>query len=99
MRVHEIAYIRSSHRSRRAFAVTFDGSSVTTYLDGVLENNAAWSPRTPGPLGIDAVRIGINRSGNRPFAGLVDEVSIYDRSLTAAEIQDIFDAGSAGKTK
>ena len=29
--------------------------------------------------------------------GLLDEVSVYDRALTAAEIQAIFDAGSAGK--
>jgi uncharacterized repeat protein (TIGR01451 family) len=34
-----------------------------------------------------------------PFAGLIDEVEIYDRALSAAEIQAIFDAGSAGKCK
>jgi hypothetical protein len=31
------------------------------------------------------------------FAGLIDEVSIYNRALTASEIQAIFTAGSAGK--
>jgi len=33
------------------------------------------------------------------FEGLIDEVSIYDRALSASEIQDIFDAGKAGKCK
>ena len=34
-----------------------------------------------------------------PFTGLIDEVEIYDRALSAAEIQAIFNAGSAGKCK
>ena len=33
------------------------------------------------------------------FEGLIDEVSIYDRALSASEIQDIFDAGNAGMCK
>src|SRR5262249_35354943 len=34
-----------------------------------------------------------------PFNGLIDEVSIYSRALSASEIQAIFAAGSAGKCK
>jgi hypothetical protein len=33
------------------------------------------------------------------FAGLIDEVSIYKRALTEAEIKAIYDAGSAGKAR
>ena len=33
------------------------------------------------------------------FLGLIDEVSIYNRALTAAEIQSIFAAGTAGKCR
>ena len=33
------------------------------------------------------------------FNGLVDEVELFDRALTAAEIKAIYDAGSAGKSK
>lgn len=33
------------------------------------------------------------------YKGLIDEVEIYDRALSESEIQDIFDAGSAGKCK
>src|SRR5262249_43218238 len=35
----------------------------------------------------------------RPFNGLIDEVSILSRALSAAEVQGIFKAGSAGKCK
>jgi hypothetical protein len=37
--------------------------------------------------------------GARPFVGRLDEVSIYDKALTDAEIAAIADAGSAGKCK
>ncbi len=37
-------------------------------------------------------------SVNNPFVGRIDEVSIYDRALTAAEVQGIYSAGSAGKS-
>lgn len=33
------------------------------------------------------------------FQGLIDEVEIYNRGLSASEIQAIFDAGAAGKCK
>jgi Concanavalin A-like lectin/glucanases superfamily len=33
------------------------------------------------------------------FNGLIDEVEIFNRTLTASEIQAIYDAGSAGKCK
>lgn len=33
----------------------------------------------------------------RPFPGLIDEVLIYDRALSAAEIEALFDAGSGGQ--
>ena len=32
-------------------------------------------------------------------SGLVDEVELYNRALSAGEIQDIYDAGSVGKCK
>jgi hypothetical protein len=35
--------------------------------------------------------------GGRRHLGLLDEISIYDRALPAAEIQAIYNAGSAGK--
>jgi hypothetical protein len=34
---------------------------------------------------------------NFPFKGRIDELSVYNRALSAAEIQGIYNAGSAGK--
>lgn len=38
-------------------------------------------------------------TANDDFEGLIDEVEVFDRALTADEIGDIFAAGSAGKCK
>ena len=44
----------------------------------------------------DAVLIGSGYGYGRPFPGLVDELQMYNRALTAAEVQQIFTAGSDG---
>ena len=36
--------------------------------------------------------------GSRGFTGSIDELSIYNRALSAPEIQAIYSAGSAGKS-
>ena len=41
---------------------------------------------------VSGIRVGF-------FDGLIDEVEIFTRALSGAEIQAIFDAGSAGKCK
>jgi hypothetical protein len=81
-------------------AYTFDNDTQTQtiYLNGV--------PVALGPadlsLGYDShpVLIGTEFDYNSPvlpFTGEIDEVSIYDRALTAEEIESIYLSGSAGK--
>ena len=76
-------------------AATWDGSIWKLYLNGILEAESTGdvAPRQGG----DSFRIGSFR--NLPFPGLVDEVDFFSRALSADEIQDIFQAGSAGKCK
>jgi hypothetical protein len=77
-------------------AVSRLGSLYTIYVDGVVvssENNADGIPNASASLTMGQFE-GI---GYRD--GLLDEVSIYNRALTAAEIKAIYDAGSAGKLK
>jgi YVTN family beta-propeller protein len=72
--------------------------TVSLYVDGVLVATAA--DPTTGALAINTPdTIGrINVCGTTStFNGLIDEVSIYNRALTSAEIAAIFAAGSAGK--
>ena len=50
----------------------------------------------------EPLQIGRSQSsccGTRFGTGLIDEVEIFNRALTAAEIEAIYDAGSAGKIK
>jgi len=64
------------------------------YLNGVLENQAAWTQGIfPGtaPLLIGEALY------QSPFNGLIDEPSIYSRALSAAEIASIYAAGGSGK--
>ena len=70
---------------------TFDGTQFAFYLDGVLIGTGA------GQLGATnqaPLRIGV--SGDcfiAPFAGLLDEIAMYNRALTPAEVQALFLAG------
>jgi serine/threonine protein kinase len=74
-------------------AGTYDGNQSTLWVNGVAE---AWA--TPGfalDYGTDPVYIGT--SGTWPpymcmFAGIIDEPTIYNRALNAAEIKQIYTA-------
>jgi YVTN family beta-propeller protein len=75
-------------------AGTYDGTTRTfkLYINGQLASTGQGSlgPITSAPLIIGG-------SGTcAPFAGRLDEVQIYNRALTATEIQSIFDASSTG---
>jgi hypothetical protein len=74
---------------------TFDGSTIRIYLDGVEDGNTPYS----GPITTNDsnVFIGGNAEfpdeGYRSWDGLIDDVRIYNRPLTAAEVQDLFNEG------
>lgn len=85
-------------------AATWDRASgdMKIYLNGALVQQ---TNTTIIPIGVldpgsePAIGIG-NHSGTFhqfPFNGLVDELAIYNRALTANEIASIYTAGSAGK--
>ena len=79
-------------------AATYDGSDVKIYIDGALDISVpvAVTPATnTQPLRFAVARDGVGAS----FQGLIDEVEIFNRALSAAEVRAIFDAGSAGKVK
>ncbi len=74
-------------------AVTWDGQTKKFYRDGVLKGTVA---RT-GFAG-NAVKVGIGSrngdgSGGIWFNGTIDEVAIYNRTLSAAEIRDKYLGG------
>jgi hypothetical protein len=75
-------------------AVTKSGSVVMFYLDGVSYAVPAFEP---GFSFSGSAAIGARGDLSHSFLGSIDEISFYNRALTAAEIQAIYQAGSAGK--
>jgi plastocyanin len=75
-------------------AVTYDGTTVTLYLNGQVENSAARFLNTF--LDANGLTIGL-RPGSAVWNGQIDEVELFNRALSQAEIQAIYNAGSAGK--
>ena len=76
-------------------AGTFDGSTYQFYINGTLAGTHAGTLGSP-----NSASLLIGASGTcSGFVGLIDEVELFNRALTQAEIQSIVDAGSAGKCK
>jgi hypothetical protein len=66
-------------------AVTYNGTAMQVFVNGALVRttaNAGAIVTSTGPL-----RIGGNSVWGEYFAGTIDEVRVYNRALTAAEIQ------------
>jgi hypothetical protein len=69
---------------------TYDGSNIKIYVDGKLEGT---TPNVAGILtGSAPVRIGRDQVADY-FNGIIDEVRVYSRSLSATEIQAEYSGG------
>ena len=86
-------------------AVTYDGATEQVYLDGVLLNSVPFTQTGYAPNYHYQIGTGYTRNwpagngGYYYFQGLIDEVEFFGRALSIAEVQAIFNAGSAGKCK
>jgi hypothetical protein len=78
-------------------AVTNAGTSVTLYLDG--EAVASGNLRINTPSDTQLFIGSLPGDTSKRLDGLIDEVEIYNRALSATEIQAIFSAGSKRKCK
>ena len=65
-------------------AVTHDGTNARLYVNGTLVSTVATPGTKPSVNG--ALRIGGNGVWKEWFKGQIDDVRVYDRALTAAEI-------------
>src|SRR5207302_11520594 len=76
-------------------AATKSGSNIVFYLDGTAY------PAAPYVVNFTfTTRAAVGARGNtfaNSFLGSVDEVSVYNRALTAGEISAIYNAGTGGK--
>jgi hypothetical protein len=67
-------------------AATYDGASLKLYVNGTQAATLASSGNIVTTSGV--LRIGGNNIWSEWFNGLVDEVRVYNRALTAVQIQD-----------
>lgn len=79
-----------------------EGSELRVYLDGI----EAGSIELSGTFGANSFPFFIGERPTNPATscrnltdGMIDEVSVYNRALTNAEIESIYNAGTAGKLK
>jgi hypothetical protein len=83
-------------------ALTYDAASgtQTVYVNGVSVGTSSLPPGTTLSQTNAEVCIGRECTSNpRPFNGLIDEVEVFDRALSAGEIAAIYNAGGAGKCR
>ncbi|NCA82795.1 MAG: LamG domain-containing protein [Opitutae bacterium] len=67
-----------------------DGTSMSLYVDGVRKDSYSFGPGSVASTG--PCYIGRELSGREPrfFSGIIDDVQIYARPLTADEIQELY---------
>jgi hypothetical protein len=74
-------------------AFTHDRTNVKGYVDGV--NNAAWDRVDSYIPVLDDTTIGYNQdAASYTFAGLIDEVSVFNSALSASDISTIYSGGT-----
>ncbi len=74
------------------------GTQTIFYLDGVADTPTGYAPQYSFPTNAAIGSRGDGQTDNI-FFGAIDELSIYDRALSAAQIAAIFAADTAGKCK
>lgn len=81
------------HHVLHSFATSGANTIVSIYVDGVLKGTTSAATSTVDFRGIN---FGANRAGTgRVFDGLIDEVAVWKRALSATEATDVYNLGIA----
>lgn len=76
--------------------VTWDGTTLTLYLDGVSKGTA-----TPGAQSVPAtptLNIGANSTPGAYWSGQIDEPCVWNAALNSTQVGNIYTAGNTGAT-
>jgi len=77
----------------------YNDTDIRVYIDGVLDANGADNPKayTAGLFNSSSpFEVGNNNDLSWELDGLIDEVIVFDRALTAGEVNDIYTDGMDG---
>lgn len=75
--------------------LTYDGASVRCYVNGLASGTVYTIPLNTDPMGPLVIGNTVGADGEG-FTGLVDDVRIYNRSLSATEVRALFNYESTG---
>jgi len=70
--------------------VTSSGSQISVYVNGTLTNTVSSTTTHKA-----ALTIGQSRFNNIYWNGIIDEVRVYNRALTAGEVYELFESGGS----
>ncbi len=76
-------------------AVTYDGTTLRMYIDGVLDASAV---KPFGQPNLADLRIGTSSNCGNSFKGLIDEVRIWNITRSGSQIADFYDKCIDGST-
>lgn len=79
------------------FVGTYDGAHVLVYIDGVGYPSGVGTPAT-GTIqttAVDQLEIGRYYAGGTAFTGSIDEVAIWNRGLSPAEVLQLYQRGAS----
>ncbi|MDA0744976.1 MAG: DUF5011 domain-containing protein [bacterium] len=80
----ELVAIGPAASSFQHIVVAYDGTTVSTYLNGHFKNSASISVAR-----FDLLRLAANRVNNARFNGFVDDVRIFDYELSETQVADL----------
>jgi hypothetical protein len=80
-----------------AFVIDRPGRAVTCYINGRPDSTTPIPPSLTGSLSVKGKDLRIP-SVHKPFAGLFDDLRLYRRTLTAAEVKAQYDKAKAART-
>ncbi len=88
----QVGGARIARRTWNHVVLSRDGKEVAVYLNGRAEPELRAEAEAGTPPGAETLWIGGREDGREGFEGKIDEVSVYDRALSAAEAAGHFSA-------
>jgi len=75
------------------YSCTFNGTTGSLYENGVLNTSASFSSQTSIDYTDEVWRVGAFNSGSGLFSGGIDEVRVYNSTLSGSQILEIYNSG------